>query len=162
MRVFIENKEKADRTILQKAQQTFWYNASYMLFYSAIVFNQKEYADALPVVEQAARLQPSSYLFSELGECYYQVGNNEQAEQAFRKAAEMTPGYVTPHYKLFSFFRQSGQLEKAAAIAQYLLDAIYKQYGSNAIFTRQEAKDFLEMYKVSVAQHQEGGKMIGN
>ncbi|NDV64582.1 O-antigen ligase family protein [Bacteroides sp. 224] len=143
MRSFLLKEKDFDEDVFQRTTKAFNLNADYMLFYSAILFNQKEYHKALPLLEQAARLQPSSFLLSDLGECYYHTGDYVKAEQAFLLATEMAPGYVNPHYRLFSFYRQMNFLDKATQKAHYIINAKYKQYGSIAIFAKKEAKEFL-------------------
>ena len=111
----------------------------FMLCYGKTLFNHADYTSALPVLEKASDLSPSSELMCDLGICYQNEKRYEDAIKAFTTASYMTPTHITPHYYLFILYKEIYHKEKAIEKAQYLLSMPVK-----VLRFRHQARIFLE------------------
>lgn len=101
------------------------------------------YTEALPILEKGFILRPCSELAGDLGDCYYRIGQYAAAEKAFREGCRMVPGMIVPRYRLFCFYRKSGQREKARRIAEELLHMPVKLVNTRVLAIRKEARKYL-------------------
>ena len=122
-------------------------NADFVLCYGKTLFNHRQYAEALPVLENACALKPSSRLVCDLGMCYQQVGRKVEAEKAYLSASFMTPAYIVPHYHLFNLYRTDGSLSQAAKQAEYMLSMQVKVVNTSVLRIRNQARIFLQNYQ---------------
>ena len=96
--------------------------SNFILGYSHILFHSQKYDKALPVLEQAARLQPTSEILCDLGKCYVQQQEYDKAEYCFKQASFMVPAYLMPRYQLFCLYKEKGKKHLARSIAQEILN----------------------------------------
>src|SRR5690606_7620704 len=75
---------------------------------------QGDYLLARDLLLEAAEVSSRPVVFYEIGNCYYQLGNLEQAEMYYERALEMSPGYALAQAEL-DLVRQS---MKNAELAQ--------------------------------------------
>ena len=122
-------------------------NADFVLCYGKTLFNHRQYAEALPVLENACALKPSSRLVCDLGMCYQQAGRNAEAEKAYLSASFMTPAYIVPHYHLFNLYRADGSPGQAAIQAEYMLSMQVKVVNTSVLRIRNQARIFLQNYQ---------------
>ena len=122
-------------------------NADFVLCYGKTLFNHRQYAEALPVLENACALKPSSRLVCDLGMCYQQAGRNAEAEKASLSASFMTPAYIVPHYHLFNLYRADGSPGQAAIQAEYMLSMQVKVVNTSVLRIRNQARIFLQNYR---------------
>ena len=122
-------------------------NADFVLCYGKTLFNHRQYAEALPVLENACALKPSSRLVCDLGMCYQQAGRNAEAEKAYLSASFMTPAYIVPHYHLFNLYRADGSPGQAAIQAEYMLSMQVKVVNTSVLRIRNQARIFLQNYR---------------
>ena len=77
------------------------------------------YADAMPLLEEAARITPDqAYVWNGLGIGYLQIPDYDRAEKAFQDAIRRAPFWAYPRHNLALALRERGNL--AGAIQQYL------------------------------------------
>lgn len=119
-------------------------NADFMLCYGKALCDRALYREALPVLEQAYRLKPSSELVCDLGRCYQAAKKYDRAEEAYSLAVSMVPAYIVPHYRLFCLYRKTGNLEKAVAEAGYMLTMPVKVVNTSVLRAKNEARIFLK------------------
>ena len=122
-------------------------NADFVLCYGKTLFNHRQYAEALPVLENACALKPSSRLVCDLGMCYQQADRNAEAEKAYLSASFMTPAYIVPHYHLFNLYRADGSPGQAAIQAEYMLSMQVKVVNTSVLRIRNQARIFLQNYQ---------------
>lgn len=122
-------------------------NADFVLCFGKTLFNHRQYAEALPVLENACALKPSSRLVCDLGMCYQQVGRKVEAEKAYLSASFMTPAYIVPHYHLFNLYRADGSSCQAAIQAEYMLSMQVKVVNTSVLRIRNQARIFLQNYQ---------------
>lgn len=122
-------------------------NADFVLCYGKTLFNHRQYAEALPVLENACTLKPSSRMVCDLGMCYQQVGRMVEAEKAYLSASFMTPTHIVPHYHLFNLYRAGGSFSQAAIQAEYMLSMQVKIVNTSVLRIRNQARIFLQNYQ---------------
>lgn len=88
-------------------------NTDFLLRYARILYMKGEYASAIPTMEQAIRLYPTTDKYCELGDIYESLEQHEDAEQAYCHAIYLLPTRVYPHYCLFCLYKNIGQNKKA-------------------------------------------------
>lgn len=115
--------------------------------YCARLLRDKKYEQAVPVIEQAVRIAPSVLLMSDLGKSYHNVGRIDEAEAYLQTSVNMAPGFVTPVYELFNFYRREGRTAEALRWAEYIITRKFKAISSVTLFARKEAREFLDANK---------------
>jgi len=73
--------------------------------------------EAIPVLQQATELCPTTEIYCDLGLSYEQENDYSRSEHCFKLAADMVPTYITPKFRLFKLYLQNGQTNKADSIA---------------------------------------------
>lgn len=119
-------------------------NADFMLCYGKMLYNHGRYGEALPVLEQAARLKPMSRLMCDLGDCLRAGGEFVRAEEVYGEASRMTPAHILPQYRLFCLYRDTGREAEAAERARYMLAMRVKVVNTSVLRYRHEARQFLD------------------
>lgn len=119
-------------------------NPDFVLCYGKTLFNHKLYEEALPVLEQAFHLKPSSELVCDLGICYQYTKNYDKAEEAYLLASYMTPVFIIPQYRLFNLYVECENVEKATEKAEYLLSMPVKIVNTSVLRIRNQAGIFLK------------------
>ncbi len=78
---------------------------------------------ALPYLEKAVRLKPSGMAWGNLGSAYGDLGRDDQAIFAFRKAVELEPANVAASYQLAGLYMKRGAFGEAAPLLDRVLKA---------------------------------------
>ena len=72
-----------------------------LVYLSKIYMEDHNYADTIPMLENAARLDPANgEIQLTLGVAYRGVGRLEDAERAYQKALQLNPSDPSPHFNL--------------------------------------------------------------
>ena len=116
----------------------------FVLAYGRAIYLRGSYLQALPVLERACELRPMYTIVCDLGSCYQRLSLWRQAEQRYRLAADMVPGYIVPRSLLFNLYKEIGDYEKAEPVARGILDKPVKVVNSTVLRTRHAARKFLE------------------
>ncbi|MFH6602301.1 O-antigen ligase family protein [Maribacter algicola] len=77
---------------------------------------------ALPILENAKIYLNNTILETTIGDVNKTMGNYEQAEIAYQKAANMVPSRFYPDYLLVKLYDETGQKKKAVERAKIILD----------------------------------------
>lgn len=124
-------------------------NPDFMLCYGKNLCNQELYENALPVLEQACRLSPSSQMVCDLGKCYQFRRRYREAEKAYLQASFMTPAYILPQYYLFCLYQETREWEKAREKAKHILTMPVKIVNTTVLKSRARARNFLKEHSHS-------------
>lgn len=151
-------QKKADLLLLESGQNTsFPVNGNMLIYYSNLqdnpdfilcygktLYNHELYEKALPVLEQAYRLRPSSHLVCDLGRCYQHMKRFSEAEKAYIQASFMTPAYILPHYHLFCLYQDTGEMQKATEKAKHMLSMQVKIVNTSVLRCKTQARNYLK------------------
>lgn len=88
-------------------------STDYLLRYARILYMKEEYQTAIPVMQQAILLYPTTDKICELGDIYQSMNQYEMAEQAYSQAIYLLPTRIYPHFCLFLLYKNTGQKNKA-------------------------------------------------
>ncbi len=82
---------------------------------------------AIAILEEAARQQPGSTVYMDLGDNYKKLKCFTRAEQAYKKAWMMIPSRIKPCYMLAKLYMEAGKNDKAVAMIKETLSRWEKQ-----------------------------------
>lgn len=97
---------------------------------------------ALEVMEETAKIIPTCELFCDMGDTYRKLYQYKEAEQCYKLAVNMIPSRITPKYKLFVLYKDSGDSLSAVKIANEIMTMKIKIEGSHAL----KMKGLVRMY----------------
>ena len=98
---------------------------------------------ALEVLEETAKIIPTCELFCDMGDTYRKLNQYKKAEQSYRLAGNMIPSRITPKYKLFVLYKDSGDSLSAVKIANEIMAMKIKVEGSHALKMKGVVRMFL-------------------
>lgn len=89
---------------------------------------QKQYKEAIDLlvdVLEAGLLKPRIYY--RLGNIYYDMGDLDRAEYAYKRAIEFSPEHINAHYNLSVVYKKKGMIEESVEYLRkaYLLELKY-------------------------------------
>lgn len=119
-------------------------SSAFVLCYGKRLYDSGCYSGALPVLERAACLRPSSGLLTDLGDCYRRSLCPEEAEQCLLTACRMTPALILPRFALFRFYRDAGRIAEARVVAAGIAGMKVKVVNSVSLRIKNVAENFLE------------------
>ena len=119
-------------------------SATYMNRYGEYLFNNNEYEKAIPILEQANRINPNSRMLDILGVCYLKQKRYDEALISFDCSKKMVPSRILPRFHLFQLYIETGNKAKAKETAEEILEFKVKVVNSTVIRIRNEMKIFLE------------------
>lgn len=119
-------------------------SALYMNRYGECLFNNNEYEKAIPILEQANRINPNSRMLDILGVCYLKQKRYDEALISFEQSKKMVPSRILPRFHLFQLHIETGDKNKAKETAIEILEFKVKIVNSTVIRIRNEMKIFLE------------------
>ena len=112
--------------------------------YGECLFNNNEYEKAIPILEQANRINPNSRMLDILGVCYLKQKRYDEALISFEQSKKMVPSRILPRFHLFQLHIETGDKNKAKETAIEILEFKVKIVNSTVIRIRNEMKIFLE------------------
>jgi tetratricopeptide (TPR) repeat protein len=124
---------------------------AYANYYSAmsLVKRDRESKNSADIAQAQALLEKSVLLDPKLGEAWLQLGTlyaaqglNDQAIDAYSKAAQATPALSEPHYRLSQLYKRTGDKAKADREIQ-LYKQVEKTEADAAERQRREIQQFL-------------------
>ena len=89
---------------------------------------------------------PSSETYCCLGEAYQSCGEEERAEQLFRKAADMVPTRILPNYRLWQLYVKRGDENQAHKLAQKIISQPLKVENTFTLQVKGEINRYLIAY----------------
>lgn len=119
-------------------------------YYSAavIMFNQKQYADALAYVSQAVKLSPKNVWYLDLyGTLLGGVGNYKEAIHIYQQMVQENPDNTDAWFNWAFFLEQNKQSQEAIDV----FNQIEERFGVNEDLTTEKVKLWLKEGKVDKA-----------
>lgn len=78
---------------------------------------ERRYAEAIGILQTAmASRQQLDALYYQLGNVYYDAGDLDAAEQAYRRVIELNPNHVNAHHNLGVLLKRTGRLGEAVQV----------------------------------------------
>ncbi len=105
----------------RKAWSYLKYNGDFLTHYGKMLALAGKHKEAVNVLNKALSCFPNTIIYTSIGNAYESLGRIDEAEQAYLKAWYMNPSRFYPKYLLAKLYDESGQIEKAIAIAEELL-----------------------------------------
>lgn len=121
----------------------------YLSYYGQTLNRLKEYAQAIPILEQQGRCFPSSRQRIELGISLHGRGNYDEANEKWIEASKMVPALIKPHYLLAKSYFLQRKKELGCQQAKIVLTKKPKINTPEIYYMKQEIK------KISAAQEAE-------
>ena len=115
----------------------------FMDSYSLYVMDDPDKTWVRHVLEDAARVTPTSGLMCDLGMNYMDVGMYDRAEECFIRASNMVPGRIYPLYCRFLLAKETGDTGKAAEMARRIVAHEVKAESTKSLRIRAEAAAYL-------------------
>ena len=84
------------------------WNPRFVYEYGHSLYKSKKYVEAIPILENAARLSADPMPLNVLGECHQALQQFENAETYYRHAANRIPSRLYPHYLLYFLYCDTG------------------------------------------------------
>jgi tetratricopeptide (TPR) repeat protein len=131
----------------KKAWPLLKYDGNFLIHYGKVLTLAGEYKQAINVLNRAILYSPNTIVYTTLGDACGALGEIEEAEQAYLKAWYMNPSRFYPKYLLAKLYDESGQIEKAVAIAEELLNKEVKVESTAVEEMQTEMKDILSRNK---------------
>jgi len=125
----------------------FRYDTEYVLNHAQILFMHHYYPQSLNPLREAAALCPSSTVYCRLGEALHRTGHYAEAERVYKQAALMTPGFITPPYRLFRLYMETGDTTKADSMAVLIQNKTLKVENARTMRLRTEVHDLKSTLK---------------
>jgi len=125
----------------------FRYDTEYVLNHAQILFMHHYYPQSLAPLREAAALCPSSTVFCHLGEALQRTGHYAEAERVYKQASLMTPGFITPAYRLFRLYMETGDTTKADSMAVLIQNKTLKVENARTMRLRTEVHDLKSTLK---------------
>jgi tetratricopeptide (TPR) repeat protein len=97
------------------------YNGAYLTNYGKALSMAGQHPEAIEILLRAAQTQPSTVVYTALGDSHKALGQTGEAEAAYLYAWHMAPARFYPQYLLALLYEETGQHGKAKATARYLL-----------------------------------------
>ena len=115
----------------------------FMLRYARILYMTGDYEHAIPALEQAIALYPTTDKYCDLGHLYEANGNLQAAETMYRNASCLLPHLLYPYYCLLILYEDEGQIDQAREMALRILSISPKIDNEQAHHIRYKAQTYL-------------------
>ena len=102
------------------------------------------YEQAQSLLNQAAQIRPSAYNLLQVGYNYQLMKKPALAECYYKKATQILPKLFTTKYALLQFYEETGQKQKAARVAQVILDSPVKVPSAEVTAIKKQAMMYLK------------------
>lgn len=140
---YYESDEIADKA-LKRLYPYFENNKELTLKYARALFTERAFIDAIPVLEKATEMSPSSLLLCDLGTAYSHTNQLHKAENTFINASYMTPRYILPYYHLFLLYGKQNKIENQIKVANKIDQMTVKTKNRITQEIKLEIKHFLK------------------
>ncbi len=105
----------------RKTANILQYNGDFLTNYGKALSMANRHYRAIEVLQKAAKVCSNTVVYAALGDSYKATNQNSAAENAYLHAWGMNPSRFYPKYLLAKLYDETGQKEKAVAIANELL-----------------------------------------
>jgi tetratricopeptide (TPR) repeat protein len=93
----------------------------FLLEYAQSLFKSEQYEKSNEILHKATKIRCDPMLYNIAGKNYQALKEYGLAEQSFRKAANLVPSRLYPHYLLAKLYHETGQKDKAEAETDIVL-----------------------------------------
>ena len=131
----------------EKAYPVLKNNGDFLTNYGKALSMAEKHAEAIDILQQAEKYYPNTVVYTALGDSYKKLNKTKQAEQAYLHAWYMNPSRFYPKYLLAKLYDESGQKEKAIAMAEELLNKEIKIQSTAIKEIRDEMNEIITKYK---------------
>lgn len=125
-------------------------NGDFLTNFGKALSMAEKHAEAVGVLQQAAKYYPNTVVYTALGDSYKKLGQSGLAEQAYLHAWNMNPSRFYPKYLLAKLYNETGQKEKAIAVAKELLEKDIKIESTAIEEIKAEMRKIIETNKANV------------
>ncbi|MDR3266409.1 MAG: hypothetical protein LBT24_02440, partial [Tannerella sp.] len=93
----------------------------FLFEYAQSLSKTEKYAKSNEILQRAMQISCDPMLYNIMGKNYQALHEYELAEQSFKKAANLVPNRLYPHYLLAKMYHEMGLKEKAQTEANIVL-----------------------------------------
>ena len=111
--------------------------------YANVAISHFNVNQRLPILLRINSSYPSVELCTEIGDCYGESGNIDDAISYYTKSHYMVPRRIVPTYKLFCVYKNAGDSEYAIRYASEICTFPHYIIGTKALRIKREALDYL-------------------
>lgn len=140
--LYKENKESA--RFLRESYPDLKNSTDFVFHYAYILYLKGEYEEAIPVLQQAIHLYPTTDKYCDLGNAYQELEQFDKAEEAYKEAKGLLPHRFYPRYCLFMLYKENGFMPKAKQEAEGIMQLLHKTNDSQEQEIKMSARLFLE------------------
>ncbi|MBT1709984.1 hypothetical protein KK062_17190 [Fulvivirgaceae bacterium PWU5] len=115
-------------------------DGEFLTSYGKALSLANQHEQAIDVLTRAEKYYTSTVTYTTLGDSYKELKQYLQAERCYRMASAMTPGRFYPEYLLAKLYLETGEKNKAVAIANALLQKEVKIESTAVYQIRAEMK----------------------
>jgi O-antigen ligase/tetratricopeptide (TPR) repeat protein len=119
-------------------------NGDFLTNYGKALSMAEKHAEAVSVLQQAAKHYPNTVVYTALGNTYKTLKEVEKVEEAYLHAWHMNPSRFYPKYLLAKLYDESGQNDKAVSVAKELLDKEIKIESTAIEEIKEEMRKIIE------------------
>jgi len=119
-------------------------NGAFLVQYGKALEMVGKHESSIAILNEAKQHLNNTILYTCLGNNYKALGNTTQAEQAYLYAWNMAPARFYPLYLLAKLYNETGQHEKAVAMANKVLDKEVKIESTAIEEIKEEMKKIIE------------------
>ena len=119
-------------------------NGDYLINYGKALSMAGKHQIAIEILERSKGFLNNTILYTALGDSYKTTGQTAKAEAAYLHAWNMVPSRFYPKYLLAKLYDETGQHEKAIAIAKELLSKEVKIESTAVKEIQEEMKKIIE------------------
>ena len=115
-----------------------------MAMYGHFLKRAERYNEAENILTEAAKVQPTSDIYLNLGDCYKQQNRYKPSEKAYQYALQMVPSRIKPVRALAELYLQTGREKEAVRVIEVYLKRKVKK---RTIASYEIELALTEMYK---------------
>lgn len=127
LKYYIRDNHPHSLAYLRNHFTQFAYSIDFLSRYARILYLKEEYTDAIPALEQAIALYPTTEKYRDLGDMYRHLKKYPQAETAYLNAIRLLPHSIESCYSLYQLYQHTGENDKALQIAQQIQTIVPKK-----------------------------------
>lgn len=131
----IKKKNSTDFELrtLDRLYPYFRYNPYLMDFYTQNCIDNFSVDRQLEILNEVARLNPTSEVYCNMGKLWIQKENYIKAETCYKTAINMIPHRITPKYELFKLYVMQNDSTSAIRIGHLILSQPEKKEGTKTL-----------------------------
>lgn len=120
----------------------------YLFEYGQSLFRTSKYEESIKIISKATLISGDPMLYIILGKNYTTIHKYGYAQHCFQKAARMVPHRLYPYYLLSKLYSETGEIDKAKKMAEYVLNKSVKVDSPAIRKMKEEMKNFINHVKL--------------